>query len=948
KGRGLYHIKDILDFDKASNKYFKINVYQHDKENTTSIANNDIFSLLQDQYGQIWIGTYHGGVSVIKNPNIAIKFSNYSSDASNASSLSDDRIRKIYKDRENNLWICTVNGLNLLDSKYLMSDIKRFRRFFRDAESVNSLTNNDIFDIHQDLKGTIWVATYGGGLNSINIKSESVEFKHYFRRDGLPSNIISSILEDDDLNLWLGTDNGLVKFSTQNYTTELIEYSDDYGHGVFSEGCKYKSANHDFIFGTQSGFIRFNPDSIYIKKREYPIVLTGFKLFNERVIPGAKGSPLNESINKTKKIVLKYNQNFFGVNFAVMDFNAPDKIQYTYILENYEKEWNKAINSANATYKALSPGEYVFKLKATDSRGLLMDEMRELSIVIKPPFWRTKWAIIAYFLLIIAIIYIITKEVIARREISYENKLSEEKFKFFTNISHEFKTPLTLINNSIEDIDKATVFTKDVRSGIQLIKRNVNSLNGLIEQLISFRRFQKGKIELRVRKIEVVSYLNDIYLSFLPYAEKKGLKFIFDTNIESYEGMLDVRYTDVIINNLLSNAFKHTPSNKKIVFKINISPKSGLLVISIQDQGEGISQEHADKIFERFVFVENSFYSSFKGSGIGLSLAKEMVQLHKGFIKLNSKINEGSTFTVEIPLGDKFYNEQEKKLSDEDSIIQAPKPFQSFIEQIDEQPIVQHKKAANAVKYKLLIIEDNKELREYMHEKLQKDNTVFVAVDGEEGERLAKEVNPDLIITDLKMPKLDGVELTKLLKSDFETSHIPIILLTATSSIESKIKGIDSGADDYITKPFNMEYLKRRIVNIISQRKQLKEKFAKDPGFKPEKLTVSDNDQKLLSKVIELIEKNIKTPNYTIDDIIVELGYSRSIFFKKMKSVSGYPPKEFVRIIKMKKAAELLRDPGASVSEVSFNVGFSDPDYFRKSFKHFFGETPTSYKKKYR
>lgn len=949
KGNGLCCIKNVLDFDKDRSKRFGIDVYKYNENDSTSIPSNDVFSLLQDQYGQIWVGTYHGGLSVIKNPNVAIQFKTFTANPADSASLSDNRIRKIYRDRNNNLWIGTVTGLNLLESKYLISDIKRFRCFYKDPTTANSLANNDIFDIHQDLDGTIWVGTYGGGLNGIELDADTVIFSHYFRKDGLPSDIVFSILEDDHLNLWLGTDNGIGKFSAKTHTSELVDNEDGYGHGVFSEGCKYKSSTREFLYGTQNGFIRFHPDSINLKKKSYPIVLTGFQLFNEIVVPGAQNSPLKVSINNTDELKLKYNQNFIGIDFAVMDFKYPDKIQYSYILENYDKNWNKALFNTNANYKALPPGKYIFKLKATDSRGNLLHDTRELTIIISPPLWRTTGAIVLYYLLLVAIIYFVLKEVRTRNRIKFDNKLSEEKFQFFTNVSHEFKTPLTLINNSIDDIDSATTFTKDVRAGIQLIKRNVQSLNTLIEQLISFRRIQRGVMDLRVRKIEIISYLNDIYLSFLPYAEKKELKFIFDTNLESYEGMLDVRYTDVIINNLLSNAFKHTPSHKKVFFKVNIDTHNERLIIQVQDQGEGISQEYVDKIFDRFVFVENSIYSSFKGSGIGLSLSRELLFLHKGKVDLQSKLKEGSTFTIELPVGEKYYDEKEKTVCDEVSVIQQPQPFYSDIDYTtDEQPVVQHKKAANAVKFKLLVIEDNQELREYLTDKLQKDNTVFVATNGEEGVELAKEVNPDLIITDLKMPKLDGIELTKQLKSDFETSHIPIILLTAKSSIESKIEGIDSGADDYITKPFNMEYLKRRIVNIISQRKQLKEKFAKDPGFKPEKLTTSNSDQKFLSKVIELIEINIKVSNYTIDDIIVELGYSRSVFFKKMKSVSGYPPKEFVRIIKMKKAAEYLRDPGASVSEVSYNVGFNDPDYFRKSFKNFFGETPTSYQKKYK
>lgn len=889
KGNGLYHIKEVLDFEKYPHKRFDIDIYKRDLDNPASIPSNDIFSLLQDQYGQIWISTYHGGLSVIKNPSVNITFTNYQADAADSTSISDNRIRKIYRDRNNNLWFGTVHGLNYLDSRYISTPEKVFKRFYKNPANANSLANNDIFDIHQDLNGTIWVATYGGGLNSITYIGTRQRINHFFRKDGLSSDIVFSILEDDKLNLWLGTDNGLGKFSTKDHSFELIDEDDGYGHGIFSEGCKYKSNNGEFLFGTLNGFIRFAPDSINSKKETFPIVLTGFKLFDEIILPGTKRSPLKQSINNTRKIKLKHDQNFITINFAVMDFSAPDKIQYEYILQNYDKRWNKRMNNSSANYKRIPPGEYKFILKATNSKGIWMeDQTRELTIVITPPIWKTIWAYLIYLLVFIGLLYIFLSEVKIKNEITYENKLSEEKFKFFTSVSHEFKTPLTLINNSIDDISKATTFTKDVRNNITLAQRNVQSLNDLIEQLIDYRRLQKGSLDLKTRETNIVDYLHDIYLTFLPYAEKKKIKFLFNCPLESYSGWLDTRHIDKVVNNLLSNAFKHTPSNKKIVLDVNINEKTQILQIKVQDQGEGINKEDIDRIFDRFVLIEKNRHSGPKGSGIGLSLVRELVQLHKGTINLSSTPGEGSVFTVAIPIGEDQYEENEKVGEHETMFVQQPKPFYSKISNTEERKDTtssQHIKSANAVRSKLLLIDDNQELRDYLHDKMKKDFTVFVATNGEEGIKLAEEVNPDIIITDLKMPKVDGISLTKHLKGNFETSHIPIILLTATSTIDTKIEGLESGADDYITKPFNLEYLKKRIINLVHQRSQLREKFSKEPGFKPEKLSTSNNDQKFLSQVIEIIETNIKKVNFNIEDMINELGYSRSAFFKKMKAV---------------------------------------------------------------
>ncbi len=948
KGNGLYHIKGVLDFDGKKDKRYEIEVYRHSDDDPNSLAFDDIYSLYQDQYGQIWVGTYHGGLSIIRNSNVKISFKNYSRSDIDSNSLSDNRVRKIYQDRNNNIWIGTVNGLNYLDSKYIASDQKKFVRYFKDASKVNSLANNDILDIHQDLNNTLWVATYGGGLNSMNIQKDTVIFNHYFRKDGLPSNIALSILEDKKLNLWIGTDNGLAKFSAQEHTIELIDNNDGLGHSEFTESCRYKAKNGDLLFGTVNGYIRFNPDSIFNKQNNYPILFTAFKLFNEVKLPEREGSPLKKSINETEHINLKHNQNSIGIDFAVMDFKYPEKIQYSYILENYDEKWNTVIGKSNAVYKGIPPGKYTFKLKATDSKGKWMDEMRTIKIVIEPPFWKSIWAYILYLIVIVVIYYFIISEIRVRHKIKYENILSEEKFKFFTNISHEFKTPLTLINNSVDDIVKAKSFTKDVRNSINLVKKNAEYLNRLIEQLIDFRRLQNGKLDLRVKKIEIIAYLNDIYLTFLPFAEKKKIKFLFKSDIPEQDGLIDVRHVDKILNNLISNALKHSPSNHKVKFTVSVLENAEKLKIEIADEGKGISKEYIDKVFERFMFIENDMYSNLKGSGIGLSLTKELVHLHKGTISLTSKENEGSVFTIEIPIDQSFYEEDEFDNTEVGSFLQQRKPFFTYDSEEEERHgNTQLIKTTYAVKSKLLIIDDNEELRGYLVDKLSKEYSVVEAINGEEGIKLAEEVNPDLIITDVKMPKLDGIELTKHIKNNFETSHIPIILLTGKSSLSSQIEGIDSGADDYITKPFNLEYLRTRIVNIINQRKQLKEKFSKEPGFKPEKLTTSNKDQEFLSQVIETVEKNIKTPNYTIEDVITELNITRSFFFKKMKSVSGYAPKEFIRIVKMKKAAELLRNPDTTITQVSYETGFSDPDYFSKSFKNFFGETPTSYKKKY-
>ena len=955
KGEGLFRISDILAEKNLKNKNFKIDRYMPDDQHVSNISYQDIFALFKDHFGQIWVGTYGGGIDIIKNPDADVIFQNYSYNFDDDKSISNNRIRHIIQDRDNNIWIGTSYGLNFLESSMVRKNKKIFKRYLNDPSDKNSLSNNDILFIHEDREGKIWMATYGGGLNELIKDQENNEyFKHFFRKDGLPSDVIFSILEDDNGNLWLGTENGMCKFSKDGKQIERFVAREGPGDNFYSEGTCFETENGEFIFGQKSGFVRFFPASIKRGTKEYPLVFTGFNLFDQRVVPGQKNGPLKKAVHITDEINLKYDQNFISIEFAVMDFKSTDKIQYSFILENFEEKWNYVTNQNKAVYRGLSPGKYIFKVKAKNETGEWIEEPKELKINIAPPLWRTKMAytiyIIVILLLIWSVTYFISKEVRMRNEINYEKRLTEDKLMFYTNISHEFKTPLTLINSSTDDLLEIKSLGEDLKSKIQLIKKNSTRLHNLIEQLLDFRRIQKGKTELKTRKIEIISFLNDIYLTFLPLAEKKKIEFLFNTNINSCEGWIDPKHLEKIVINLLSNAFKHTPENKRILLDIHISKDNKLLQTHINDQGEGISKENLQKIFDRFAFIDKDIYNQFKGSGIGLSLSRDLATLHKGTIHVESEPKKGSVFTLEIPIDEESYSTDEKDASHDSTTPHQILPFQLELEDSDYdlKSISTAVKTSSAVKNQVLIIEDNDELRNYISEKLQKNFMIYTASDGEEGLKIANDINPDLILSDVKMPKIDGLELTKQLKNNFNTSHIPIILLTAKSAMEYKIEGLDYGADDYITKPFNMNYLQKRILNIINQRKILKEKFSQDPGFKPEKLTVSTNDQKFLTEVIRLVEENLKTPNYSIENIIEEMGYSRTVFYKKMKGISGYAPKEFIRIVKMKKAAALLREPDSSIAQVSYDIGYNDPDYFSKSFKNYFGEPPSEYQKKYR
>jgi signal transduction histidine kinase/ligand-binding sensor domain-containing protein/DNA-binding response OmpR family regulator len=957
KGEGLYRINGLFKTSRLKNRSCKINHYLENQlaqgDEHTGISNNAVFDLFQDRSGQIWVGSYNGGLNLIENPADKIVFKYFRNDPANESTICDDRIRCFLQDSENNLWIGTSNGLSLLKYEYLHSADKKFINITRKPPDKYSLSNNDILCLHEDKQGNIWVATYGGGLNLLHKDSVTgkYRFEHYFKKHGLPSDVVFSILEDRNSNLWLGTDNGLCKFSSSGKQIEKFIDKEGLGDNFFSEGVCIVKTDGEFIFGQKSGFICFYPDSIKKDKRSYPIVLTGLNIFDEPVVPGSENSPLKTSIETTEEIKLKYNQNFLGIEFAVLDFKNPEKIQYAFILENFEEKWNYVINQNKAVYRVLRPGEYTFKVRGTNSDGLWMTEPAVLQITILPPVWETKAAFIIYLGLILFLIwlirYIVLRQVKMKHEIILEKRLTEDKLTFFTNISHEFKTPLTLINGLTEDLLTNNDYPPDLRNDINLVKKNSTKLLMLIEQLLDFRRIQKGKMDLKTEPVELVTFFKDIYFTFLPMTEKKNIEFVFKSNFKKYTGWIDPKHIEKVIINLMSNAIKHTPEKKKIICDLHIFHDNKEIELKIIDQGEGISQENLAGIFDRFAFIKNDVYGKYSGSGIGLSLSRDLVKLHKGEITVESDVDKGSTFLVRLPVGEFAYSDEEKMISDH-----VPEITDVIVDIEDEIELSEtdssRKLTSSAVKSQILVIEDNDDMRNYLTEKLNKYFVVAVAGDGEKGLEIANRIMPDLIICDIMMPKIDGLEVTRQLKSNFTTSHIPVIILTAKSTTEQKIDGIETGADDYITKPFNMRYLLKRINNIINQRKKLKEKFSQDPGIKPEKLSSSSADQKFLANVISLVENNMRNPDFSIDDMVVELGHSRTVFYKKMKGITGYAPKEFTRLIRMKKAAVLLRETDITATQVSYEIGYNDPDYFSKSFKNFFGEPPSEYQKKFK
>ena len=912
-----------------------------------NISRNDVFDLHLDKKGQMWVGMYHGGVNVIRNPlQQDQQILRYLQNTDDRFSITDNRVRCFLEDNNENMWIGTANGLNFMSSEYLESDNKKFIPILQTSEA-GSISYNDIICLFQDSAERIWIGTYGGGINHLRGSKDdkTFTFEQISKTDGLSSDLVLSFVEDQKHNLWVSTDFGLGKLNPNNKKIENFYVSDGLKENSFSEGPGILSSTGTIVFGDLSGLLWFKPEQIKKQERIVPIMLTDL-LINSQTDKKILHQARKLIGNPEKPLELKYKQNFITFEFAALDFKAPSKIQYEFKLENFEKDWNKTGNLNKAIYRELKPGNYLFRLKATNSEGLWVNPEMQLPITINPPPWETAWAYILYFLLAGGLFVLIRRFTLERiklkHEVEFEKQLADDKLKFYTNISHEFKTPLALILGPVEDLLADKSLPANVGKPLKIVKRNTRRLLELIEQLMDFRKIQKGFLKNEADSGELVHFLNEIVQAFQALAEKKNIDFKFHSSKDQIQLKLDFRSLEKVIFNLLSNAFKHTGEGQRVEMILQINEVTKTLAISVKDEGEGIREQDIPSLFERFTYGKRSRWKDESSTGIGLSLTKELVEVLDGEIHVESTFGQGSCFCVSLP-----YAESESAVSS----IQESGYIQQFIQHEDDDPD-ENNEETNAKsllkKQTILVVEDNPDLRNWLTTQLGLTYNVLQAENGKTGLKIAKAENPELIISDIMMPEMDGIELTGILKNEFHTSHIPIVLLTAKSLEEQKIEGIETGADDYITKPFNMIYLQKRIENILRQRKQLRERFSRDLQAVPKELSPSTADQEFMSKIINLVEANMADPEFSVDSLLPHFSFGRTVFYKKMKGISGYSPKDFVRIVRMKKAGNLLSDTSTSVTEVAFEVGFSDANYFSRQFKKHFGENPSEYQKRHK
>jgi len=928
---------------------FKIEKFVHNPNDIYSPASNDFYSVTQDKTGRIWAATYGGGLHMVDEQNGKIRFYHAKNDLKSYPFANCSKARQVFVDSKQHIWVATTEGIVVFNSNFKNIKTIPFVYYHKTENSANGLGTNDVHCISEDTEGNMWFGTFGGGLNKLKTKvisqNTKLEFELFDRTKGMPNNVFYSILDDKQGSLWMTTENSIVKLNKSSRKIEVFGKGNELENVEFSEASACIQQSGKICVGSKSGFYSFFPGAVKRRVIHAPLVFTGLSLFNKEVEIGVEGSVLQSHIDKSSQIEFNHKQNVFTIEFATLDMRAPDKIQYAYKLDGFDPEWNYVQTKHFATYTALPPGKYTFHVKSTDSEGIWLDNERQIQIKILPSFWQSVFAKFLYaifiVLLFLLVFYIFITIFKLKNNVHLEKQMTDMKLRFFTDISHELRTPLTLISLPVDNMLNDEI-DPHIKDQLTLVRRNLDRVMVLINQILDFRKLQNNKMHLTIEEVNFGEFVRVCSSNFIEMAHAKNVGFDIVDESNGVKVWVDPERFDSIIYNLVSNALKFTPAEKNIVIKTSV--QQGVAVLSVIDEGIGIAQEKINFIFDRFFSISTFRSIAQKSTGIGLDLVKKMVDLHHATIHVESQLGKGSTFQVDFKLGVSHFD------NDDVDIIVSDQTIPNDTVEIDHSAEMQMPDSDD-VNPLILVVEDNDELRHFLKNSLKNHYRVAEAENGIKGWHKVESLLPDFIIADLRMPEMDGMELTVKVREDKRTSHIPIILLTAVTDMESKVAGMKAGADDYITKPFNSAFLHARIDNLMNQRKQLQQYFraqiiSTKPDFNLPPLEVSSHEDLFMQNLIKIMDENLENFDLNIDLLAKELNMSRTVFFNKLKSLTGYSPVEFVREVRFERAAEYMRDTQLTVSEISYRVGIEDPRYFSRCFKQKFGATPSEYRLK--
>ncbi|MGI4749270.1 MAG: hybrid sensor histidine kinase/response regulator transcription factor [Janthinobacterium lividum] len=984
----------LIFYNQKTKKY---NQYKHDATNVNSLSNDIIISLCIDHDQKLWIGTYFGGLERFENG----RFIHYRHQDNVPGSLSDDRVFTIIEDSANQIWAGTFSGgLNIYDrqtnqfkhpkyptvSNYtgvIFEDhqkniwigrdkgidvLKRstglVKHYTYQPKKVNTLVANDVNCIIQDHNGLMWIGTKEG-ISILNAQTD--QFINIQEKQGLPSNSVLSMIEDNRGRIWMSTANGIANvqiFKNQlGYSYQIHNYNgfDGLQGNEFNADAAFKCKNGDIIFGGAHGFNLFNPDKIRSTSLKLNLVFTDFQLFNKSVAVGDtinKKVVLKNVISETPSLTLDHDENVFSITFAALNFYNPDKIAYQYQLEGFDKQWLAELNnSRKATYTNLDAGDYVFRVKAADHNDPNNVSTTALRITVLPPFWKSPLAYFLYILAGLVLLFFIRHRGILKLKREFkisQDKLEAErksvnemeaakrmhdldlmKIKFFTNVSHEFRTPLSLITSPIDTMIKNNQHPAQ-KNQLLMIQRNSKRLLNLVNQLLDFRKMESNELKLNLEKGDIISFIKEVSASFTDLAEQKQITYVISGDCGLIPTKFDHDKIERILFNLISNSLKFTPAGGHISVSLKITDKNSIeletektLEIKVTDTGIGIPKDKLEHIFERFYQVNMPERLLNQGSGIGLSISSEFVKMHSGEIYAESEPGNGTCFTVQLPI------------RIENDFVLTDAPVASDYNETVSIPV--EEPAQILKKLTILIVDDNDDLRFYLKDNLKSTFNIIEAANGKEGWQKALALHPNLIVSDVNMPEMNGIDLCKKIKNDNRTSHIPLILLTALTQEEDQLIGLTNGANDYISKPFNFEILLSKINGLLLMQESFKKTYQKQREITVQDLTIVSEDEKFLKRVFDCIEANITNYNFSVEELSRQMSLSRVSLYKRLLALTGKTPVDCIRTVRLKRAVQLLEKSKLSIASIAYEVGFNNPTYFSKVFKDEYGVVPSEY-----
>lgn len=907
--------------------------FRHDENDSNSIAKGKVSDIICDKKGNIWISFFDSGIDLaVPDGKGGFRFRHFFT-GSNAIV----HPRKMITDHHGYIWLCSNEGLYIFHPERIQTNPKAYNHFYINPDKPI------LDEMHCLMEGTnhhVYTGLMGYGLAELdNSKAGQPRLiKLYDTSDGLSNNSIQQIVQDRQGYIWLGTEYGLNRFSPTQHTMVCLQPSSNLLGNMFIENAACLLDDGRLAFGTRHGIIIVNPKELALLTSPFKLRITDIHI-NGTSIYEQEDSTLTAQLRQQGELVFDHNHNSLTFYFSDFEYSKSKTAKYSYRLKGYDKDWSPLSGINFAAYKNLPPGSYTLEIRSQQDNGKWNETTISQAIVIQPPFWATWWAYIIYAFIIVAIAWATYRYFRRINElhnrIKVEKQLTEYKIQFFTNISHEFRTPLTIIRSAMDHIHTIRQLPGDIRQPVSAMQKSVQRLLRMVNQLMEFNKMHEGKLHLAVEETDVVAFLRNIYSIFRPMAEQKHIDYLFTTNKQAHTIFVDRNFLDQIAYNIISNAFKYTPSRRSITVKVKVNDDT--MEFEVQDTGMGIPKEKQSALFERFnqsVFAKDSI-------GIGLHLSHELAIVHHGSISFKENPEGGSIFTLTLPCDKAVYadgdflvpdnillkeeNENSRQTTDNEYKEVAPEPMNDL---------------------RVLIAEDDTDISEYMQSELRSYFIVDTVHDGAEALEHIKQQRPDLIISDVMMPRMNGFELVRNIRSDKDLSDLPVILLTAITDENKRVKGLGSGADAYITKPFSMNVLIAQCTQLLSQRRQLRTRYATEVvKAEAPAIIVEEQEKRMRNQLDAWLSSHLTDADLSIDTFAQKMGYGRTTFYKKVKTLTGYTPNEYIRKLRMERAAELLKEDTLTVAQVSYQVGFDDPYYFSKTFKAYYGISPTQYRK---